>query len=41
MDTGIPYPDDEDAKKSTEEWAAGIADAESCMVVDVVVERAE
>jgi hypothetical protein len=41
MDTGIPYPNDEEAKKATEEWANEIAQYENCTVVDVTVERAD
>lgn len=41
MDTGIPYPSLEEAKKAAEEWANDIAASENCTVVDVEVMEAE
>jgi len=41
MDTGLPYPSIESAKKDAEEWAAEIAQTENCTVVDVEVMEAE
>jgi hypothetical protein len=41
MDTGLPYPDLESARKDADEWAHSIADSENCMVVDVEVMEQE
>jgi hypothetical protein len=40
MDTGLPYPNLEEAKESCEEWANEIAQTENCTVVDFDVMEA-
>jgi len=41
MDSGLPYPNKESAKKDAEDWATELAEGENCMVAKVEVTEDE
>lgn len=38
-DSGLPYPNREEAQKDADEWAQEIADSENCVVANVQVDE--